>query len=63
MYSLKVRLQTRGPGAPSTMLGTFVHILRNNGVFGLYNGVRTLYRLHEGLPLTNISFRQLFYDR
>ncbi|KAL4952912.1 putative phenylalanyl-tRNA synthetase alpha subunit [Aspergillus filifer] len=33
------RLQTRAPGAPSTMVGTFAHILRNNGFFGLYNGL------------------------
>ncbi|KAL3496034.1 putative phenylalanyl-tRNA synthetase alpha subunit [Aspergillus germanicus] len=36
---VKVRLQTRGPGAPTSMLGTFAHILRNNGFFGLYNGL------------------------
>ncbi|KAL5051494.1 hypothetical protein BDW71DRAFT_193821 [Aspergillus fruticulosus] len=38
-FAAAVRLQTRGPGAPSTMLGTFAHILRNNGFFGLYNGL------------------------
>ncbi|KAI9368452.1 mitochondrial carrier domain-containing protein [Aspergillus egyptiacus] len=36
---VKVRLQTRGPGAPTSMVGTFAHILKNNGVFGLYNGL------------------------
>ncbi|GES57181.1 dicarboxylate transporter [Aspergillus terreus] len=34
-----VRLQTRGPGAPTTMIGTFGHILKNNGVLGLYSGL------------------------
>ncbi|KAL4978492.1 putative phenylalanyl-tRNA synthetase alpha subunit [Aspergillus desertorum] len=38
-FAAAVRLQTRGPGAPSTMLSTFAHILRNNGIFGLYNGL------------------------
>ncbi|KAL4893181.1 mitochondrial carrier domain-containing protein [Aspergillus ambiguus] len=36
---VKVRLQTRGPGAPTTMLGTFGHILKNNGILGLYSGL------------------------
>ncbi|KKK13253.1 hypothetical protein ARAM_004972 [Aspergillus rambellii] len=36
---VKVRLQTRAPGAPTTMLGTFAHILKNNGVLGLYGGL------------------------
>ncbi|KAJ5716110.1 hypothetical protein N7493_008021 [Penicillium malachiteum] len=34
-----VRLQTRAPDAPKTMLGTFGHIVRHNGVTGLYNGL------------------------
>ncbi|KAJ5133599.1 Mitochondrial dicarboxylate transporter [Penicillium atrosanguineum] len=36
---VKVRLQTRAPDAPKTMVGTFGHIIRNNGLFGLYNGL------------------------
>ncbi|KAL4879142.1 putative phenylalanyl-tRNA synthetase alpha subunit [Aspergillus karnatakaensis] len=36
---VKVRLQTRAPNAPSTMVGTFAHILRHNGITGLYNGL------------------------
>ncbi|KAJ5666033.1 Mitochondrial dicarboxylate transporter [Penicillium maclennaniae] len=36
---VKVRLQTRAPDAPKTMMGTFGHIVRNNGFFGLYNGL------------------------
>ncbi|KAJ5688741.1 Mitochondrial dicarboxylate transporter [Penicillium macrosclerotiorum] len=36
---VKVRLQTRAPDAPRTMIGTFGHIVRNNGVFGLYSGL------------------------
>jgi hypothetical protein len=37
--SEKVRLQTRAPGAPTSMLGTFVHVFKNNGALGLYSGV------------------------
>ncbi|OQD61797.1 hypothetical protein PENPOL_c015G09253 [Penicillium polonicum] len=36
---LAVRLQTRAPDAPKTMVGTFVHIVKNNGVTGLYSGL------------------------
>ncbi|EAW18863.1 putative mitochondrial dicarboxylate carrier [Aspergillus fischeri NRRL 181] len=36
---VKVRLQTRGPGAPTSMIGTFGHILKHNGVLGLYSGL------------------------
>ncbi|GKZ78358.1 mitochondrial dicarboxylate transporter [Aspergillus niger] len=36
---ISVRLQTRGPGAPSTMVGTFVHVFKNDGFFGLYSGL------------------------
>ncbi|KAH8427519.1 putative mitochondrial dicarboxylate carrier [Aspergillus melleus] len=36
---VKVRLQTRGPGAPSTMVGTFGHVLKNDGFLGLYSGL------------------------
>ncbi|KAJ5478779.1 hypothetical protein N7530_004288 [Penicillium desertorum] len=36
---VKVRLQTRAPDAPKTMVGTFVHILKNNGFTGLYSGL------------------------
>jgi hypothetical protein len=39
---VKVRLQTRGPGAPTSMVGTFGHILKHNGVLGLYSGVCTI---------------------
>jgi dicarboxylate transporter 10 len=39
MTLVKVRLQTRAPGAPKTMLGTFTSILRIQGIFGLYNGL------------------------
>ncbi|CAG8899287.1 unnamed protein product [Penicillium egyptiacum] len=30
---------TRAPDAPKTMVGTFVHILKNNGFTGLYSGL------------------------
>ncbi|SPQ27280.1 e5fc1dc0-4470-4308-9c82-f3ad574ae99c [Thermothielavioides terrestris] len=36
---VKVRLQTRTGDMPKTMTGTFVHILKHNGVRGLYNGL------------------------
>ncbi|RAK96275.1 putative mitochondrial dicarboxylate carrier [Aspergillus ibericus CBS 121593] len=36
---VKVRLQTRGPGAPSTMIGTFGHVVKNDGLRGLYSGL------------------------
>lgn len=38
--SFQVRLQTRGPGDPSGMLRTMVHIVKNHGVLALYSGVR-----------------------
>ncbi|KAJ9653500.1 Mitochondrial dicarboxylate transporter [Neophaeococcomyces mojaviensis] len=36
---VKVRLQTRKKDAPGTMMGTFRHILRNEGAMGLYSGL------------------------
>ncbi|KAJ5173373.1 hypothetical protein N7492_005966 [Penicillium capsulatum] len=36
---VKVRLQTRAPDAPKTMIGTFGHIVKNNGFLGLYSGL------------------------
>ncbi|EEH42174.2 uncharacterized protein PADG_06994 [Paracoccidioides brasiliensis Pb18] len=36
---LKVRLQTRKPGDPAGMFRTMIYIIKNNGVFGLYNGL------------------------
>jgi dicarboxylate transporter 10 len=36
---VKVRLQTRSANAPNTMMGTFVHVVKHNGLKGLYNGV------------------------
>ncbi|TGO40610.1 hypothetical protein BHYA_0034g00290 [Botrytis hyacinthi] len=36
---VKVRLQTRSGNAPNTMVGTFVHVLKHNGVAGLYSGL------------------------
>ncbi|KAA6414886.1 MAG: Mitochondrial carrier [Lasallia pustulata] len=36
---IKVRLQTRAIDGPKGMLGTFSHILRNNGILGLYSGL------------------------
>ncbi|KAM5464218.1 Mitochondrial dicarboxylate transporter [Microsporum audouinii] len=36
---VKVRLQTRGPNDPTGMLRTIVHICKNNGFLGLYNGL------------------------
>ncbi|KAK9778677.1 putative Dicarboxylate carrier protein [Seiridium cardinale] len=36
---VKVRLQLRSGNAPSTMLGTFGYIVRNEGIFGLYSGL------------------------
>ncbi|OJJ32419.1 hypothetical protein ASPWEDRAFT_663394 [Aspergillus wentii DTO 134E9] len=36
---VKVRLQTRAPGAPTSMVGTFGYILKNDGFFGLYGGL------------------------
>ncbi|KAK4242112.1 mitochondrial carrier domain-containing protein [Achaetomium macrosporum] len=36
---IQVRLQTRTGDMPKTMSGTFVHIVKHNGVRGLYNGL------------------------
>ncbi|KAK3902426.1 mitochondrial carrier domain-containing protein [Staphylotrichum tortipilum] len=36
---VKVRLQTRTGDMPKTMSGTFVHIIKHNGLRGLYNGL------------------------
>lgn len=47
---MKVRLQTRVPTAPKTMVGTFIYIIRNQGVSGLYSG------------LTAALLRQLTYS-
>jgi dicarboxylate transporter 10 len=49
-HAVKVRLQTRSPTAPKTMVGTFVYIFRNQGILGLYNG------------LTAALLRQLTYS-
>ena len=37
--TVKVRLQTRMPSDPKSMLGTFVNIFRTQGVEGLYSGL------------------------
>ena len=37
--TVKVRLQLRSGDAPRNMSGTFVHIVRNEGVRGLYSGL------------------------
>ncbi|KAF4470063.1 dicarboxylate carrier [Fusarium albosuccineum] len=37
--TVKVRLQMRTGNAPKNMVGTFVHILRNDGPLGLYSGI------------------------
>lgn len=42
---MQVRLQTRALDGPKGMLGTFVHIIKANGVLGLYSGVRFLRHL------------------
>lgn len=44
---MQVRLQTRALDGPKSMLGTFVHILKANGVLGLYSGVRFPHPLHR----------------
>ncbi|OJJ47176.1 hypothetical protein ASPZODRAFT_132135 [Penicilliopsis zonata CBS 506.65] len=36
---VKVRLQTRAPDAPKSMVGTFGHVVKNNGILGLYSGL------------------------
>lgn len=36
---VKVRLQLRSGNAPSTMIGTFGYIVRNEGILGLYSGL------------------------
>lgn len=51
---MQVRLQTRALDGPKGMLGTFVHILKANGVSGLYSGVRFSHHLHR-LSLPPIS--------
>lgn len=35
----QVRLQTRTPDAPKSLSGTFVNVIRNDGVLGLYSGL------------------------
>lgn len=35
----QVRLQTRTPDAPKNMSGTFVHIVKTDGIRGLYSGI------------------------
>jgi solute carrier family 25 (mitochondrial dicarboxylate transporter), member 10 len=50
LFLVKVRLQTRSPSDPKTMLGTFVHVFKKQGFFGLYNG------------LSAALFRQLTYS-
>lgn len=47
---VKVRLQTRTPDVPKTMVGTFGYILKKEGPIGLYNG------------LSASLFRQLTYS-
>ncbi|TVY56924.1 Mitochondrial dicarboxylate transporter [Lachnellula cervina] len=37
--SLQVRLQTRKPDMPKSMVGTFVHVFKHNGILGLYSGL------------------------
>lgn len=39
LFTVKVRLQTRAPSGPKTMLGTFVHVFKQQGLLGLYNGL------------------------
>lgn len=36
---VKVRLQTRTSSMPSSMVGTFVHVVKNEGLRGLYSGI------------------------
>ncbi|PVH83706.1 mitochondrial carrier [Cadophora sp. DSE1049] len=36
---VKVRLQTRRGDAPKTMIGTFGHVLKTDGILGLYRGL------------------------
>lgn len=36
---VKVRLQTRTPDMPKSMVGTFVHVFKHNGFLGLYSGL------------------------
>ncbi|KAJ5226019.1 hypothetical protein N7468_007244 [Penicillium chermesinum] len=38
-FAAGVRLQTRAPDAPRTMIGTFGHIVKHNGIKGLYSGL------------------------
>jgi dicarboxylate transporter 10 len=39
LYFSQVRLQTRTGDMPKSMSGTFVHIIKHNGVRGLYSGL------------------------
>lgn len=50
----KVRLQTRGPGAPTSMVGTFAHVAKNDGILGLYSGVCSA-ELQKKLELSLIA--------
>ncbi|CAG8960128.1 hypothetical protein HYFRA_00010607 [Hymenoscyphus fraxineus] len=36
---VKVRLQTRQPDAPRTMIGTIIHVFKHDGFLGLYSGL------------------------
>ncbi|KAL2008664.1 hypothetical protein VTN00DRAFT_6858 [Thermoascus crustaceus] len=38
-FAAAVRLQTRAPDAPKSMLRTFVHVVKNDGFLGLYSGL------------------------
>ncbi|PGH03893.1 hypothetical protein AJ79_07251 [Helicocarpus griseus UAMH5409] len=49
-----VRLQTRKPGDPSGMFRTVIHIIKNNGVLGLYNGLSA--SLLRGLTYSTTRF-------
>lgn len=39
LSAVKVRLQTRKGNAPTSMSGTFVHVVRKDGPLGLYSGI------------------------
>ncbi|KAI9739381.1 MAG: Mitochondrial dicarboxylate transporter [Claussenomyces sp. TS43310] len=39
LLAVKVRLQTRRVDAPKSMIGTFAHVSRNDGILGLYSGL------------------------
>ena len=51
-HNLQVRLQTRALDGPKGMFNTFVHVLKSDGVLGLYRGVSNLFLLH---PLESSS--------